>query len=144
MSKIVSVRGRRVWDSRGRPTVEAEICLENGQTGRAIAPSGASRGTREALELRDGGAHLGGFDVRQACANINGPVAAALTGMDATSQEEIDAALLGLDSSVLKVHIGGNAMVAASLAALHAGAAATAVPVWQHIADLYETTPSLP
>ena len=144
MSKIVSVQGRRVWDSRGRPTVEAEICLENGRTGRAIAPSGASRGTREALELRDGGAHLGGLDVRQACANINGPVTAVLTGMNSTQQGEIDAALLSLDSSPLKETIGGNALVAASLAALHAGAAAKAVPVWQHIAALYGTTPSLP
>ena len=144
MSKIASVRGRRVWDSRGMPTVETEICLENGAVGRAIAPSGASRGTREALELRDGGARLGGKDVSKACAHINGPIAAALTGLQASQQQEIDAALIALDGSVLKDHIGGNALVATSLAALHAGAAANALPVWQHVAALYNTTPSLP
>lgn len=144
MSKIVAVLGRRVWDSRGVPTVEAEISLETGQTGRAIAPSGASRGTREALELRDGGAALGGKDVSQAVAHMNGPLAEALIGLDACNQEAVDEALLSLDSSVLKDKMGGNTLVAASLAAMHAGAAARAMPVWQHIAALYDTTPSLP
>ncbi len=144
MSKIKSVRGRRVWDSRGVPTVEAEISLEDGKTGRAIAPSGASRGTREALELRDGGTALGGKDVRRACANINGPLADALIGIDAAQQQAVDEALLNLDGSVLKDHMGGNALVATSLAALHAGAAAQDMPVWQHVAGLYGTTPSLP
>lgn len=144
MSRITSVRGRRVWDSRGVPTVEAEITLETGQTGRAIAPSGASRGTREALELRDGGTALGGKDVSQAVAHVNGPLAEALIGLDATRQEAVDEALLALDSSVLKDRMGGNALVAVSLAALHAGAAAKAIPVWRHISALYDTTPSLP
>ena len=117
MSKISKVLGRRIWDSRGMPTVEAEIWLENGIMGRAIAPSGASRGTREALELRDGGAKLGGKDVSLAIASINGAIASALTGLDCHDQAAIDTALLSLDPSPLKSKIGGNAMIASSLAA---------------------------
>ena len=144
MSEILSVIGRRVWDSRGVPTVETEITLADGKKGRAIAPSGASRGTREALELRDGGSAIGGKDVTQACAHINGPIAAALRGQDATDQAAIDATLLTLDDSPLKDIMGGNALVATSLAALHAGAAATEQSLWRYIASSCGTTPSLP
>ena len=144
MSEISSVIGRRVWDSRGVPTVETEITLADGKKGRAIAPSGASRGTREALELRDGGSAIGGKDVTQACAHINGPIAAALRGLDATDQAAIDATLLTLDDSPLKDRMGGNALVATSLAALHAGAAATEQSLWRYIASSCGTTPSLP
>ena len=144
MSEILSVTGRRVWDSRGVPTVETEITLADGKKGRAIAPSGASRGTREALELRDGGSAIGGKDVTQACAHINGPIADALRGQDATDQAAIDATLLTLDDSPLKDIMGGNALVATSLAALHAGAAATEQSLWRYIASSCGTTPSLP
>jgi len=144
MSEISSVIGRRVWDSRGVPTVETEITLADGKKGRAIAPSGASRGTREALELRDGGSAIGGKDVTKACAHINGPIAAALRGLDATDQAAIDATLLTLDDSPLKDRMGGNALVATSLAALHAGAAATEQSLWRYIASSCGTTPSLP
>ena len=144
MSEITSVIGRRVWDSRGVPTVETEITLADGKKGRAIAPSGASRGTREALELRDGGTSVGGKDVTQACAHINGPIASALRGQDATDQAAIDGALLALDDSPLKDMMGGNALVATSLAALHAGAAATGQSLWRYIASSFNTTPSLP
>ena len=144
MSQISSVIGRRIWDSRGVPTVETEITLADGKKGRAIAPSGASRGTREALELRDGGTAIGGKDVTQACAHINGPIAAALRGLDATDQAAIDATLLTLDDSPLKDRMGGNALVATSLAALHAGAAATEQSLWRYIASSCGTTPSLP
>ena len=144
MSEISSVIGRRVWNSRGVPTVETEITLADGKKGRAIAPSGASRGTREALELRDGGSAIGGKDVTQACAHINGPIAAALRGQDATDQAAIDATLLTLDDSPLKDIMGGNALVATSLAALHAGAAATEQSLWRYIASSCGTTPSLP
>ena len=144
MSEILSVIGRRVWDSRGVPTVETEITLADGKKGRAIAPSGASRGTREALELRDGGSAIGGKDVTQACAHINGPIADALRGQDATDQGAIDATLLTLDDSPLKDIMGGNALVATSLAALHAGAAATEQSLWRYIASSCGTTPSLP
>ena len=86
MSRIASLIGRRVWDSRGVPTVEAQITLENGATVRAISPSGASRGKREAIECRDGGESIGGKDVTKACANLNGPIAGALTEIDVTSR----------------------------------------------------------
>ena len=144
MSRIASLIGRRVWDSRGVPTVEAQITLEDGTLARAISPSGASRGTREAIECRDGGTRIGGKDVTRACANLNGPIAKALTGIDTTDQAAIDDALLALDQTALKEKLGGNAIVAASLASLHAGAAAQRKPLWRHIADLYGTGPSLP
>lgn len=141
---ITAIHGRRVWDSRGRPTVEAEVTLASGAIGRAIAPAGASRGRREALDLRDGGGRLGGMDVARALANLNGPMAAALTGADAGDQAAVDAVLLALDPSPLKTLMGGNAMVALSLACLHAGAAAAGVPLWRHVAALTGATPSIP
>ncbi len=144
MVEITAVRGRRVWDSRGNPTVEAEVELAGGIVGRAIAPSGASRGTREALELRDGGTRLGGKDVRGAVQHVGGVIAKALVGRDAADQAGIDAALVALDASPLKATIGGNAMVAVSLAVLHAAAAAAGKPLWRHIADHYGSVPSLP
>ncbi|MCX7151698.1 MAG: phosphopyruvate hydratase, partial [Proteobacteria bacterium] len=123
-TSIVSIHGRRVWDSRGRPTVEAEVRLACGASGRAIAPAGASRGSNEAIDLRDGGARLGGYGVSKASANINGEIARALAGMDAAAQETIDAALIALDASGNKARLGGNATVAVSMAVLHAAAAA--------------------
>ena len=117
---IVKTVGRRVWDSRGRPTVEAEIHLACGASGRAIAPAGASRGSREAIELRD----ADGLGVKAAVGNVNGAIAAALAGMDATRQEDIDAKLIGLDGTPNKARLGANATVAVSLAALHAAARA--------------------
>ena len=144
MSKITSLKGRRVWDSRGVPTVEAEITLDSGKRGLAIAPSGASRGTREALELRDGGNKLGGKDVQSALSHLNGPIAEKLVGMNINAQHEIDNALISLDPSPLKETMGGNAIIAASLAALHAAAADHDLPLWQHIAKTYQKTPILP
>lgn len=143
-TQIETIAARRVWDSRGRPTVEAEVRLAGGGMGRAIAPAGASRGSREAIDLRDGGKHLGGFGVAQAVANIDGPIANALRGMDATDQRSIDDALLALDPSPTKEGLGGNATIAASLAILHAAAAAAGVPLWQWVARLYGRTPSIP
>lgn len=144
MTAIKSVLARRVWDSRGNPTVEVDVRLEDGAFGRAIAPAGASRGTREAIDLRDGGRTLRGLDVGKAVANVNGPVAAALTGLDAADQAGIDTAMLALDSSPLKQKIGGNAMVATSLAVLHAAAASAREPLFAHIAGIYGTSPALP
>src|SRR4029077_12839027 len=123
-TRIASVRGRRVWDSRGRPTVEAELRLEGGAVGRAIAPAGASTGSGEAVELRDGGARLGGRNVGGAVAAINGEIARALTSQDAADQEAIDRTLIELDGTQDKHRLGGNALVAVSMAALHAAAAA--------------------
>ncbi len=131
---INRVHGRRVWDSRGRPTVEAEVTLEGGAFGRAIAPAGASRGSREAIDLRDGGTTLGGLDVLQAVAHINAPIAAALHGRDALDQAAIDALLIALDATSNKAALGGNATVAVSLAVAHAAAAASAQPLWRHLA----------
>ncbi|MDG4674842.1 phosphopyruvate hydratase [Shinella sp. 838] len=143
-SAITGLRARRVWDSRGNPTVEVEVKTASGVSGRAIAPAGASRGTREALDLRDGGTGLQGMDVRRAVANVNDHIAPLLKDMDANDQAAVDAALIALDGTPLKSKLGGNAMVATSLAVLHAAAAAKAVPLWRHVADLTDETPTLP
>lgn len=144
MTAIKSVSGRRVWDSRGNPTVEVDVTLQSGALGRAIAPAGASRGLREAIDLRDGGAALRGMDVTKALSNVNGPIAAALVGQDVSDQAALDAVLLGLDPSPLKDRLGGNAMVATSLALLHAAAADAQKPLWRHVADQFGRTPTLP
>jgi len=125
---IASVLARRVWDSRGRPTLEAEVVLECGASGRAIAPAGASRGSREAIDLRDGGSRFGGMDVIQAIASVSGPIRGALEGRDALDQAGIDAALVALDGTPNKASLGGNATVAVSLAVAHAAAAARGLP----------------
>jgi enolase len=130
---IAGITGRRVWDSRGRPTVEAEVRLAGGEVGRAIAPAGASTGSGEAIERRDGGPRLGGRDVRGAVAAINGEIAAALTGMDAADQAALDAALIALDGTPQKRRLGGNALVAVSMAALHAAAAAHRLPLYAYL-----------
>lgn len=143
-SRIVKVGARRVWDSRGMPTVEVEVATEGGAVGRAIAPAGASRGTREAVDLRDGGPVLGGMDVRRAVANVADLIAPRLIGLDAAEQAEVDAAILALDPSPLKSRIGGNATVATSLAVLHAAAAAKACPLWMHLSESTGQVPSLP
>jgi len=132
-TRIVGVRGRRVWDSRGRPTVEAELRLAGGAVGRAIAPAGASTGSGEAIELRDGGARLGGRDVQGAVAAVNRDIAAALTGQDATDQGAIDRLLIDLDGTPQKRRLGGNALVAVSMAALHAAADAAGRPLYVHL-----------
>jgi enolase len=132
---IASILGRRVWDSRGRPTVEAEVRLAGGASGRAIAPAGASRGSREAIDLRDGGAAFGGLDVRRAVDHVNEEIARRLTGHDATGQEAIDAALIALDGTPNKARLGGNATIAVSMACLHAAAAAHEQPLWRYLAQ---------
>ncbi|MGR3813453.1 MAG: phosphopyruvate hydratase [Cognatishimia activa] len=144
MTAISSVKGRRVWDSRGNPTIEVDVVLENGVLGRAIAPAGASRGAREAIDLRDGGEASRGKDVSRALSNVNGVIADALTGMDVTDQASVDRAIIDLDPSQLKDVLGGNATVATSMAVLHAAAANAKKPLWRHVADHYGCTPSLP
>ena len=135
MSEITKVIGRRIWDSRGRPTVEAEITLADGSVGRGIAPAGASRGTREAIDLRDGGAKLGGFDVQRAVANVNGEIARALAGRNAHDQAGADHALIKLDGTPNKARLGGNATVAASIAVLHASAKSAGKPLWERVSE---------
>lgn len=144
MTAIRSINGRRVWDSRGNPTVEVDVVLENGAVGRAIAPAGASRGSREAIDLRDGGEQLRGKGVGKALKSVNGPIADALTGLDGTDQAVVDRAIVSLDPSPLKTDLGGNAAVATSLAVLHAAAASNGKALWRHVADTYGCTPSLP
>lgn len=141
---IKSIHGRRVWDSRGNPTVEVSVILAGGATGRAIAPAGASRGTREAIDLRDGGKKLNGFGVDRAVGSVNGAIAKALIGHDAQDQRGVDQTLISLDGTALKASLGGNAMVATSLAVLHATAAARGFPLWQHLAQTYGRAASIP
>ncbi|MBM1634540.1 phosphopyruvate hydratase [Sulfitobacter mediterraneus] len=144
MSEIASINGMRVWDSRGNPTIEVEVTLADGSTGRAIAPAGASRGTREAVDLRDGGTALRGMGVQKALAGIERHIAPRLRGMDGLDQAAVDATLINADASTLKKNLGGNAMVATSLAMLHAAADHAGKPLWRHVADSYDRTPKLP
>jgi len=130
---IAGIRGRRVWDSRGRPTVEAEIRLEGGALGRAIAPAGASTGSGEARDKRDGGTAFGGHDVQGAVAAVNGEIARALAGFDAADQAGLDRVLIELDGTPDKARLGGNATIAVSMAAAHAAAAAAGLPLWRHL-----------
>lgn len=132
-SEIQKVTGRRVWDSRGRPTVEAEIHLSGGGVGRAIAPAGASTGSGEAVDLRDGDDTFGGYDVRNALGAITGEIGTTLRGMEASDQAAVDAALIALDGTPNKARLGGNAIVATSMAVAHAAAAAQGVPLWQYL-----------
>src|SRR6185437_1481628 len=132
-SRIRKIEGRRVWDSRGRPTVEAEVFLEGGASGRAIAPAGASTGTGEALDLRDGGGKLGGADVSRAVAHVNSEIAAALRGHDAMDQAALDQSLIDLDGTPNKSRLGANALVAVSMAALHAAASSAGQPLYEHL-----------
>ncbi|MGA3004957.1 MAG: phosphopyruvate hydratase [Acetobacteraceae bacterium] len=134
-TSIAFVHARRVWDSRGRPTVEADVMLENGAVGRAIAPAGASTGSGEALDLRDGGEAFGGYGVRQAVANVNGAIAYAVTGMDAANQAALDARLIALDGTPNKSRLGANAILAVSMAAAHAAAHAADLPLFRYLAD---------
>ena len=133
-TSIQHLHARRIWDSRGRPTVEVDVQLSNGAHGRGVAPAGASRGSREALELRDGGPLLGGLDVSQALAQVNGPIAQALLGMDAREQAKIDQTLIALDGTSLKSRLGANATIATSLAVLQAAAASEGLPLWRYLA----------
>lgn len=133
-SAIASVKARRVWDSRGRPTVEVEVTLASGASGRAIAPAGASTGSGEAIDLRDGGPRFGGLDVTHAVAHVEREIAPALEGRDAAAQAVVDAALVALDGTANKARLGGNAIVATSMAVLHAAAAHAGLPLWRHLA----------
>lgn len=132
---ITAVRGRQIWDSRGRPTVEAEVTLASGHMGRAMAPAGASRGAHEAIDLRDGGARFGGLGVDKATAAVNGEIARLLVGRDAADQAGLDEAMTAADGTANLARLGGNATVAVSLAALHATAAAEGLPLWAYLAQ---------
>ena len=126
MSKIVDIRGREIIDSRGNPTVEADVVLESGAVGRAAVPSGASTGTREAVELRDGDKkRYLGKGVTRAVANVNGELKQALVGRDAANQADIDQLMIKTDGTDTKARLGANALLAVSLATAHAMARET-------------------
>jgi enolase len=132
--KIKSVHGREVLDSRGNPTVEAEVVLEDGKWGRAIVPSGASTGVHEALELRDGDKkRYGGKGVLKAVQNVNGAIARAMAGRDALDQKGVDEALISLDGTPNKSKLGANAMLATSLAVAKAAAASKGEPLYRYL-----------
>ncbi len=140
MAKIVDIKGREVLDSRGNPTVEADVLLDNGIIGSACAPSGASTGSREALELRDGDkSRYMGKGVRKAIANINGPIRDALLGKDPVDQKALDHVMIALDGTENKASLGANAILAVSLAAAKAAAQDQDLPLYAHIANLNGT-----
>ncbi len=133
MSEIVSVVGREVLDSRGNPTVEVEVLLDSGSSGRAAVPSGASTGEHEAVELRDGGSRYLGKGVLTAVGAVNGEIAGVLTGMDALDQRLIDAQLITLDGTANKARLGANAVLGTSLAVAKAAAAELELPFYRYV-----------
>ncbi len=131
--KITKIQALEILDSRGNPTLEAEVTVEGGHVGRAAVPSGASTGAHEAVELRDGGERYGGKGVRNAVASVNGEIADAIKGMDVTDQAGIDKSLIELDGSENKSRLGANALLGVSLAAAHAAAAAQGQMLWEYL-----------
>ena len=136
MSAIVDVRGREIIDSRGNPTVEAEVTVETGIQGRAAVPSGASTGAHEAVELRDGDqSRFLGKGVQKAVTNINKKIAIAIRGFEVTEQLDLDRAMIDLDASVNKANLGANAILAVSMAAARAAAIENGLPLWRYLAE---------
>ena len=133
MSAIESVHAREIVDSRGNPTLEVDVRLDDGASGRAGVPSGASRGEHEALELRDGGSRFGGKGVLGAVANVNGRIAEALGGVDAFDQRGVDAALLVLDGTDAKSELGANAVLGVSMAVARAAADSNGLPLYRYL-----------
>ena len=133
MSLIEAVHAREILDSRGNPTVEVDVWLDDGAFGRAAVPSGASTGEHEALELRDGDARYGGKGVLTAVGNVNGPIASVVTGLDAFDQREVDDALLDLDGTATKSSLGANAVLGVSMAVARAGADANGVALYRYL-----------
>lgn len=136
MSKIIKIHAREILDSRGNPTLEAEITLESGACGRAAVPSGASTGVREALELRDGDKNrYHGKGVSKAVANVNGEISDAIVGMDVSDQKGIDRKMIELDGSATKERLGANSLLSVSLANAHAGAAEAKQPLYAYLGE---------
>ena len=136
--KIQQIVAREILDSRGNPTVEAKVVLENGVSAAAKVPSGASTGTHEALELRDGGKRYGGKGVLRAVKNVNTEIAKAVCGMDVAKIQEIDSKMMALDGTKTKSRLGANAILAVSLAVARAGATATNMPLYKYIRHIYK------
>lgn len=133
--KIVDVKGREILDSRGNPTVEVDVLLEDGTLGRAAVPSGASTGEREALEMRDGGTRFNGKGVLNAVANVNGPLRNLVIGMDAYNQKEVDYAMINADGTKTKSKYGANAILGISMATLRASANSKKIPLYKYIGN---------
>ena len=145
MSTIHAIHAREILDSRGNPTLEAEVTLHTGQIGRAAVPSGASTGTREAVELRDGDkTRYLGKGVTRAVAHVNGPIADLLQGFDGSDQAGLDARLIELDGTDTKSRLGANALLGVSLANAHAQAAARSMPLWKHLLGTREAVLPVP
>jgi enolase len=145
MSAIADIIAREILDSRGNPTVEAEVILDTGASGRAAVPSGASTGAHEAVELRDGDkARYGGKGVRQACANIEGEIFDALGGMDASEQVKLDDVMIDLDGTPNKSRLGANAILAVSLALAKAAADDLGVPLYRYVGGVFARTLPVP
>jgi enolase len=145
MTQITKIHAREILDSRGNPTLEAEVTLADGSFGRAAVPSGASTGSREAVELRDGDkARYLGKGVKNAVANVNGPIAQALKGFDAADQAGLDKKLIALDGSPNKSRLGANALLGVSLANAHAVAASKKLPLWKYLAGKHECALPVP
>ncbi|MCL6527014.1 MAG: phosphopyruvate hydratase [Thermaceae bacterium] len=144
MTTIVEVKGREVLDSRGNPTVEAEVILESGARGRAIVPSGASTGANEAVELRDGGPRYGGKGVLRAVAAIKERIADEVQGLDALNQEAVDRAMIELDGSENKANLGANAILAVSLATARAAADFLGIPLYRYLGGVQGVTLPVP
>jgi enolase len=144
MSRIAAVHARQILDSRGNPTIEVDVQLESGATGRAAIPSGASTGAHEAVELRDGGEAYGGKAVTQAVANANGELAAAVRGLDAGDQDAVDRAMIDLDGTPNKGRLGANAILGVSLAAAKAAAADAGEPLFRFLGGEDATTLPVP
>ena len=135
--KIKNVIGREILDSRGNPTVEVDVILENGVMGRAAVPSGASTGEREALELRDGGDRFMGKGVLKAVENVNGPLKDLVIGMDASNQKELDYAMINLDGTPTKSKFGANAILGISMAAMKASAKEEGMPLYKYVCEKF-------
>jgi len=145
MTSIAKIHAREILDSRGNPTLEAEVTLSDGSFGRAAVPSGASTGTKEAVELRDGDkTRYLGKGVKNAVANVNGAIANALAGFDAADQQGLDRRLIDLDGTENKGRLGANALLGVSLANAHAVAASKKQPLWQYLSTITESDVALP
>ncbi|MEM7671249.1 MAG: phosphopyruvate hydratase [Pseudomonadota bacterium] len=144
MTAIIDILAREILDSRGNPTVEVDVTLDDGSLGRAAVPSGASTGAHEAVELRDGGMRFGGKGVQNAVAGVNGPIAEALNGLDARRQETIDQTMIDLDATPNKARLGANAILGTSLAVAKAAAASAGLPLYRYIGGVSASTLPVP
>ncbi|MFL5285523.1 MAG: phosphopyruvate hydratase, partial [Rhodopila sp.] len=145
MAAIADISARQILDSRGNPTVEVEVLLESGATGRAAVPSGASTGAHEAVELRDGDkSRYGGKGVLKALANVEGEILEALSGVEATEQVAIDNALIDLDGTPNKARLGANAILGVSLAVAKAAANDLGMPLYRYVGGIYARTLPVP